>query len=135
MFEVTPTQRLEEAAYTRAANALVYERMRHKAELALAAGFGVVADAVHASLEERQGIERIASDLSCDFAGFWLEAPLDLRVDRVQNRTGDASDADAAYLRRQTDVERGSLAWDRVDASRTAASVVGEMMLKLDARP
>jgi len=87
---------------------------------------------VHASPAEREGIEKIARDLSCRFAGFWLEAPLDLRVDRVHNRHGDASDADPAYLRRQADIEEGSLTWHRIDASAATASVVDDMMQKLD---
>jgi hypothetical protein len=135
MFEVGPTHRLGEAGYTQSANADVYARMRQKTRLALKAGFGVITDAVYVYHEERQGIERIANDLSCDFAGFWLEAPIELRIGRVQDRKNDASDADALYLRRQTDVERDSLSWSRIEASSSVSSVVGDLLLRLGGRP
>ena len=122
MFEVGAIERLGEAGYTEIANAEAYARMRRKAGLALAAGFGVIADAVYTAIEERQGIERIARDLSCEFAGFWLEAPLELRVGRVQTRQNDASDADASYLRRQPDAESNSLSWQRIEATSAASS-------------
>ena len=132
MFEVSASQRLGEAGYTEIANAEAYARMSRKAGFALAAGFGVIADAVYVASEERQAIERIARDLSCEFAGFWLEAPLELRIGRVQNWKNDASDADASYLRRQPDVEPSSLSWDRIEASGAASSIVGDLLLRLE---
>ena len=45
MFGVTATEHLPQAGYAAAASAEVYARMQHKARLALAAGFGVIADA------------------------------------------------------------------------------------------
>jgi aminoglycoside phosphotransferase family enzyme/predicted kinase len=134
MFEVGAIERLGEAGYTEIANAEAYARMRRKAGLALAAGFGVIADAVYTAIEERQGIERIARDLSCEFAGFWLEAPLELRVGRVQTRQNDASDADASYLRRQPDAESNSLSWQRIEATSAASSVLGDLLMRLDGR-
>ena len=131
MLGVTASERLDESGYTAATSAEVYARMRLKAGLALAAGFAVVADAVHVALEERVGIERIAHDHCRDFAGFWLDAPLELRIARVQHRHNDASDADAAYLIRQPKVDPKSLFWERVDASGTAASIADNVVSRL----
>jgi predicted kinase len=43
----------------------------------------------------------VSGHLSRPFAGFWLEAPLPILLDRVRKRSGDVSDADAAVFTRQ----------------------------------
>ena len=132
MFEVSASQRLGEAGYTEIATAEAYARMSRKAGFALAAGFGVIADAVYVASEERQAHPTDRTRSLLRICRFWLEAPLELRIGRVQNRKNDASDADASYLRRQPDVEPSSLSWDRIEASGAASSIVGDLLLRLE---
>src|SRR3546814_16752962 len=50
-------------------------------------------------------------------AGFWLDAPEDRLIARVESRRGDASDASAEIVRRQLGYALGAVDWVRIDAS------------------
>ena len=115
LFAAEDNARLPETAYSEAATRETYARLIRKAGLALRAGHGVVLDAVHGRGCEREAAARLAADLGVPFVGLWLEAPLSLRLRRVGQRVGDASDADArvaAAQRASPLVERGWLALD-----------------------
>ncbi|MHB2169889.1 bifunctional aminoglycoside phosphotransferase/ATP-binding protein [Alsobacter sp. R-9] len=124
LFGVPHTQRLGADAYTAEASAAVYAVLRDKAARALAAGFAVVADAVHARGEEREAIARVAAAAGVPFQGLWLEAPAPVLLARVESRTGDASDADAAVVRAQADYLTGPADWPRLPAGGEAGSVL-----------
>jgi uncharacterized protein len=126
MFGASETLHLPQSAYDAGVTLEVYARIRRKAGLALAAGFAVIADAVHALPQEREGIEKVARDGNVPFHRIWLEAPLALRIDRVEGRRNDASDADAEVLSKQAAVDDGSLAWHRVNASGVPSRVVSQ---------
>lgn len=119
--------RLGPEGYADEMTARVYETMRDRARAALKAGHGVIADAVHARLEERQAIEAVARELGVAFDGLWLEAPAEVLQSRVASRGQDASDATVDVLRRQLGYSLGDIAWHRVDASgsteRTLAAI------------
>jgi predicted kinase len=51
------------------------------------------------------------------FAGFWLEAPLDVLRARVAARVGDASDATVEVLERAAQADPGPIAWRYLDAA------------------
>ena len=82
----------------------VYGCMLTRAGVLLRAGRTVVCDAVYGLGRDRQAIERVATDLGVSFGGFWLEAPEAVLEARVAARTGDASDADLAVVRRQREL-------------------------------
>ena len=84
----------------------------------------MIADAVYAQPGERAAIEALARKLSLGFSGIWLSAETDTLVARVEGRTGDASDATAAVVRRQLDYQTGPIAWQRVNASGSEAEVL-----------
>ncbi|HEY7547932.1 MAG TPA: AAA family ATPase [Hyphomicrobiaceae bacterium] len=121
---VEETTRLGLGAYTPKANSKVYAALRKKARDVLAAGHGVVVDAVFARPEERAEIEAVAVKLGCAFRGLWLEAPLTKLLDRVGARVGDASDATPDVVRQQFRGDRGPLTtnWLSVDATGDAAA-------------
>ena len=93
----------------------------------------VIADAVYADPAEREGLEIVARDAKAPFHGVWLDAPLDLRIERVAARWGDASDATAEFLRQHPRREKGMMRWSRIDASGPAESVAAEILKSLEA--
>ncbi len=115
-FGVADTDRLDESAYGAEVTAEIYHTLTNKARAALAAGHGVIVDAVFAREDERRAIAHIADAVEVPFYGLWLDAPEAVLVDRVTRRVGDASDADAAIVRRQLAYDRGQLDWTVIDA-------------------
>jgi hypothetical protein len=124
LFATAETEHLPQAGYAPDATARVYELVARKAKRTLAAGYGVVADAVHASPTERAGIEAAARAAGARFDGLWLETALPLRVERVEARRHDASDATADYVRRQAGIDVGEIAWRRVEAAGSVKAVL-----------
>jgi aminoglycoside phosphotransferase family enzyme/predicted kinase len=124
LYGVDETTRLGPDAYTKAASDKVYAVLREKASAVLAAGHAAIVDAVFAEAEERAEIEAVAEDLGVPFRGLWLEAPAGALVDRVDARTGDASDATRDVVRRQLSGDMGALTtgWVRIDAGGSAAA-------------
>ncbi|HYD31420.1 MAG TPA: AAA family ATPase [Azospirillaceae bacterium] len=110
-------ERLPEAGYAPAVTKRVYAEIRRRAGVALRAGHGVVADAVHARAEEREAIERVADEAGVPFTGVWLDAGSEILVRRVAARMHDASDATQEVVRRQLAYDLGDVSWLRVDAS------------------
>jgi len=108
---------LPSESYTADASARVYESLVHAAERAVAQGHTVIADAVFSAAWERDAIEAAARRAGVPFLGIWLEAPADVCVQRVANRRGDVSDADAGVVQAQFARETGSIRWVRLDAS------------------
>jgi hypothetical protein len=126
LFGADETTRLASEAYTGAAADRVYAILCDKARQVLAAGQGVVVDAVFARPEERAGIEAVAADLGVAVQGLWLEAPSDKLMDRVGARRGDASDATSDVVRQQLARDSGALSahWTRIDAGGSAAATL-----------
>jgi predicted kinase len=74
-------------------------------------------DAVFAKPEERDAIAAAAHGCGRKFVGLWLNAPPETLVARVEQRRGDASDADRRVVKEQLGYDLGSIAWHLVDAS------------------
>jgi aminoglycoside phosphotransferase family enzyme/predicted kinase len=109
--------RLPQQAYTAETSERVYTRMADQARRTLAVGRAVLVDAVFARPEERRAMAAVAGSLGVPFEGLWLEAPEAELIARVQARTGDASDADAAVVRKQLGYDLGTVTWRRVDGA------------------
>lgn len=116
MFGVDETARLPRETYTRDASDAVYERVLHKATVALRAGHSVITDAVFLDEGERTAIEKVAEDTGASFAGVWLEAQYAVLIDRVSARQGDASDATADVVRQQLRRQAQPANWHRINA-------------------
>jgi predicted kinase len=117
MFGVAETEMLPKSAYTAEATAKVYATLTAKARRVVAAGHSVIVDAVFAQPGERTDIAKVAD--SADFAGLFLTADLQSRLERVGARSGDASDAKAAVVQDQENFKLGRINWASVDASGT----------------
>lgn len=117
---VAPEARLPPEAYRPEESAAVQAEMLALARAALAAGHAVVLDAMFLDPALRAEAERAAGPHP--FAGFWLEAPLDLLRARVAARVGDASDATVEVLERAALADPGPIAWRRLDAAGDAVA-------------
>lgn len=130
MFGVAETETLPKSAYTAEATAKVYATLAAKARRVVASGHSAIVDAVFAQPGERADIANAAG--SADFAGLFLTADLQSRLERIGARTGDASDADAAIVQEQEKFELGRINWARVDASGTPEETVIRAKVALD---
>jgi predicted kinase len=86
---------------------------------ALAAGHAAIVDAVFAKPEEREAVAAIAREAGCRFVGLWLSAPAETLIERVEQRRGDASDANRRVVKEQLGYDLGEIAWLHVDTSGT----------------
>ncbi|MBE0695195.1 MAG: AAA family ATPase, partial [Aquamicrobium sp.] len=109
----------------------VYREMAWRAGLILAEGGSVVADAVFDRPGDRARIERAASERGLPFLGIWLDAAPDLLWQRVDRRTGGPSDATVDILSRQLERDAGAIAWQRLDAARSPARIVADILALL----
>jgi len=131
LFGAEPLEKLPQEAYTAATTRRVYATMRRQAAQCLDAGFAAIADAVHGQPDERAEIEAVAQAAGADFAGIWLEIPLDERLARIGARRDDASDADAAVARQQETYATGDIAWCRIDAAGGIDDALARMLRAL----
>ncbi|MYZ47341.1 AAA family ATPase [Propylenella binzhouense] len=130
---VAETDRLPPESYTPDAAARVYASLLGKARTCLRAGQSVVLDAVYAAAEERRDAERLAAELGLAFDGLWLSAPEAVLAQRVGSRVGDASDADAAVVRRQAAYDLGAMNWTEIDGTGPLAAVTAAAARRLEA--
>ena len=86
-------------------------------ELAAEAGHTAIVDATFLDTKTRRDLEAAIGPTGVRFLGIWLQAPLALLEQRVAARTGDASDATVAVLRRSAENDPGKVDWLAVDAS------------------
>ncbi|TIP15235.1 MAG: aminoglycoside phosphotransferase, partial [Mesorhizobium sp.] len=78
--------------------------------------------------EDRERIERAASEANVPFAGFWLVADPSVLWRRVSERKGGPSDATVDILSRQLQRDAGALTWREVEADRRVAEITAEMV-------
>lgn len=126
-------ERLPPDAYSMEATQAVYAALRARAEAILAAGHGVIVDAVHQRPDERAAIAEVAWESGVDFLGLWLEAPVAALEQRVAGRRGDASDATAEVVRWQAGREIGPLDWATLDSSGPREAVLARAAARLAA--
>jgi hypothetical protein len=123
---VEPLTRLGPEGYAPSISRRVYETLVERAALAVSAGHSVIVDAVFSDDGDRAMVERAAASARVPFLGLWLEAPGQVLVDRVERRTSDASDADAAVIRMQLAHAPAHVNWRRLDAAAGPDAVLSE---------
>lgn len=112
-------------AYSAKARAGVYSDLFAHGQAALAAGVSVVLDATF----EDEGMRQAACEQSGGGAiGIWLDAPLEVRLQRIAQRTREASDADAAVAMAQAEPDTLGPCWHRIDASGTPAETAARAL-------
>lgn len=118
---VAETQPLDPSWYTPDVSTRIYDEMAATAARISEAGHSVILDAVAAKPEERAQFEQASGPRR--FVGIWLTADADLLKSRVTSRKGDASDATAAVVERQTQYDLGDIAWNVVAADNPLETV------------
>ncbi len=114
-FGVARNDPLPDEAYGPEANEAVYDELYACARGVLEAGHSAIADAVFARPDERAALAAAAAD--APFDAVWLTAPEETLRARVEERIGDASDADSRIVALQAGFDIGEMRWRRVDAS------------------
>lgn len=125
---VPPETRLTDKAYRPEVSNRVYREMAWRADLILAEGGSVVADAVFDRPSDRLRIEQAAMERRVSFLGVWLDVSPDVMWRRVEQRRGGPSDATVDILSRQLERGAGAITWHRLDAARRPARVVSDIV-------
>jgi len=125
---VPPETRLPDKAYRPEISDKVYREMAWRVGLILSQDGSVVADAVFDRPADRERIARQAADRGLPWLGVWLEADPAVLWQRVSERRGGPSDATVDILSRQLQRHVNGITWRRVDAARTAADIVAEIL-------
>ena len=125
---VSEFEHLPESAYSQDASNAVFARVLARAKLALSAGHSVILDGVFARPVERQAVEDLADETGARFNGLWLEAAPQIMKARVTQRVHDASDATAAVVEKQLELNTGNPGWPRLDSSIALADLYRNAM-------
>ena len=125
---VAATDKLPPEAYAPEVSARVYAMAREACAATLRAGHGCIAEAVFDRAEDRAAIEAVARAAGVPFAGFWLDAPVEVLAQRIAGRRGDPSDADEAVMRAQVARGNEGVGWTRLDAGQGVEALVGEAL-------
>lgn len=121
-------EKLPEEKYSKEFTKTVYESVYAEARRLLSLGFGVVIDGVHGS----DRTQRLAHNLVAQFPRaaylLWCEAPKNTVAERLQQRSGDASDADLSIYEKQvmSGWEVSSSSWTKIatNVSRGALELI-----------
>ncbi|MDX8449429.1 AAA family ATPase [Mesorhizobium captivum] len=132
MHGVPAETRLPDKAYRPGVSERVYRQITWRAELILAEGGSVVADAVFDKTEDRDRIERAGSEASVPFSGFWLSADPSVLWRRVTERKAGPSDATVDILSRQLQRDAGPMTWRKIEADRNVAEIIAEMVALIE---
>ncbi|MFB9947222.1 AAA family ATPase [Rhizobium puerariae] len=125
---VSADTRLPASAYSPDVSRKVYQEMARRAELILAQGGSAVADAVFDDPLKRALIETAAANTGVDFLGIWLDADPALLLQRVRDRKGGQSDADANVLAGQLARNPANITWRHVDASMPLEDILAAIL-------
>ena len=111
-------ENLNTAEYTPETEEQVFKAVCEKCRYLLASGQSVVADALFHKPEQRRAVETLAREMNVEFKGIWVDAPLEVRIERVTQRKRNPSDVRTAEeLKKQLDIDVGPVTWDKIDTS------------------
>lgn len=123
---VHPNETLGPDGYTAAMTEATYAAFAEQARASLTAGQSVVMDAVFARADQRAEAAALAAAAGVPFTGIWVDAPEHVRVQRVEGRGRNVSDATADVARQQSGYDLGTIDWEIVDSSGNKAETVAQ---------
>ncbi len=129
---VAATDKLPPEAYAPQVSARVYAMEREACAAILRAGHGCIAEAVFDRAQDRAAIEAVALAAGVPFAGFWLDAPVQVLAQRIAGRRGDPSDVDEAVMRAQVARGNEDARWARLDAGQEVEAMAGEVVSRTE---
>ena len=111
-------QRFNKTIDTPVFEKVVYEVLYQHALSALSAGSTVILDAVFHDPAERKKVEQLAKDLNVSFLGLWMDAPLKVRIERMQKQHIAPSDTrKETNPERQLCMEIGQISWHKINTN------------------
>lgn len=110
--------------YETGRRAEIYRGLIARAAIAHRAGASVIADATFQLSDARETLEMMLPRAR----KIWLEARLDIRLQRVAGRHGDASDADVAVAALQSSPSDLGKAWRRLDARKPISELADSLL-------
>jgi predicted kinase len=115
--------------YTVGQRADVYRQLATMTAEVMHAGASVIVDATFLLESGQASLQETAGDAALN--GYWLSAPLEVRLARVSTRAGDASDADVAVAAAQAEPTALPSWWRRVDANRPVSEIADDIAAEL----
>ncbi len=126
-------QHFDKAFDTPVIEKVVYDVLRQEARKSLLSGCTVIVDALFYDETERIKIENLAKELNVPFVSLWMDAPFDVRLERVQSRKRNPSDVRTEEdLEKQLTLETGRVTWPKIitDKSREETLATALNLLK-----
>lgn len=117
MMGVNLSDRLHSHGYTQEIDARTYALFYAELTAALEQGYPVIADAVFARPEQRAGVEAVARKMNVPLHGLWVDAPPEVRAQRIRTRQNNVSDVTEAVIKRQLALDLGDIHWHQIDSS------------------
>jgi uncharacterized protein len=117
LFGVDPLTALPETGYAPEVTARVYQTMIERAVAVLKQDTSVVLDAAYLRAAEREPLPTLARVSGAAFHALFLDADINVRLNRIATRGKDASDANRDVVLKQESYDIGALDWPVVDAS------------------
>lgn len=122
-------QHFDKAFDTPVVERVVYDVLRQEAKTALLSGCAVIVDALFYDIKERQAIEALAKELKVPFIPLWMDAPFDVRLERVQKRKRNPSDVRTFEdLEKQLTLETGPVSWTKVTTDKSREETIGGVL-------
>jgi aminoglycoside phosphotransferase family enzyme/predicted kinase len=119
LYHVAEHEPLPEQAYAPKTTEETYSLLRELAAVALKAERSVIFDASFQAKGQRDETAAFALAHGVPFTGIWLEAPIEIRKNRVFRRSHDASDATVETILQQETQSVGPMEWARLDATQS----------------
>lgn len=131
---LSPHQRFNKTKNSPAFDKIIYEVLRQQASCALQNGSTVIVDALFDNEYERMAIQALADSLNTPFIGLWMDAPLNIRKQRVQIRKNATSHCrQEKELDCQLCLETGHISWHQINTDMPKEDTIQQVVKILQA--